>query len=98
MNPKVVKIIQNNGIPSVLSNSEIERIQTIIQHGENVSIEQDFLPGVKVKIMEGPFIGYEGVLLHNNCKARLSIKVQDISQYIVMDISTDFLEVIGIDA
>ena len=94
MNPKVVSVIQNNGIPSVLNISEIERIQTIIQYGRNISIEQHFLPGIKVRIMKGPFIGYEGILLCSNGKTRLRVEFQGMFQCVAIDISTDFLQVI----
>lgn len=90
--PKIVTFIHIGGEPSVVSNKEIECIKKMLDLHQNISTYMDFCEGEKVKIIRGPLIGFEGLLLQQNGKSRFGIQLKDIHQTISIDISTDMLE------
>jgi transcription antitermination factor NusG len=89
---KVVKYIQCAGKPSVISLKEVEGIKKMLCLEQEISVETNFYQGDKVKVVCGPLIGHEGILLKQNGKTRFGIQIKEINQVVLIDIDTKLLE------
>lgn len=92
--PRIVTYIQCAGKPSVIMQHEIDRIREIISLENDVSIDSDYSIKEKVKIISGPFTGYEGVIVKRNGKTRFGMLINGINCVISMEISPVFLKII----
>jgi transcription antitermination factor NusG len=90
--PKIVTYIQCGGKPSVVMHYEIERIRNIIVTEKDISIDSDFSKEEKVKIISGPFSGYEGIIVKKNGKSRFGMLINGINCAISIEISPQFLK------
>ena len=90
--PKIVTYIQCAGKPSVVSTKEIETIKKMLFLKEDISVVSTFYKGEKVKIVSGPLIGHEGILIKQSGKTRFGIELKEINQTILIDIDTNVLE------
>jgi transcription antitermination factor NusG len=90
--PKVVTYIQCAGKPSVISLKEVEGIKKILCLEQEISVETMFYKGDKVKIVCGPLIGHEGILIKQNGKTRFGIQLKEINHIILIDIDTKLLK------
>jgi transcription antitermination factor NusG len=93
--PKIVTYIHCGGKPSVIRNKEIEAIQKMICHYQNVCVEKiPFFGSEKVKITIGPLAGFEGILLEQKGKTRFGVQVEVINRTIIVDIEASELDII----
>jgi transcription antitermination factor NusG len=90
--PKVVTYIQCAGEPSVISLNEVEGIKKLLCLGQEIFLETKFYKGDKVKIVSGPLVGHEGILIKQNGKTRFGIQLKEINHIMLIDINTKLLE------
>lgn len=77
----VVRFVSHSGKPALISDDEIKLIKKM-SNSQEITLEQDFVNGDLVRIVEGPFIGLEGILFHKKGKNRLAIRIEGINQSI----------------
>jgi transcription antitermination factor NusG len=90
--PKIVTYIHCAGKPSVISSNEIEGIRKILDLEQNISVETKFYKGERVKIVCGPLVGHEGILVKQNGKTRFGIQLEKINHIVLIDIDINVLE------
>ncbi|RPI74234.1 MAG: UpxY family transcription antiterminator [Ignavibacteriales bacterium] len=90
--PKVVTCVQFAGKPSVIRDVEIECIKKMISFDEELLVTTQFFEGEKVRIIRGPFRGYEGTLVTFNGKSRFGIQLSEINHSVLINISSRDLE------
>jgi transcription antitermination factor NusG len=88
---RIVTYIHIGGKPSIIPSKEIEGIRKMLNLGESISVETNLKEGEKVRIIEGPFIGHEGILLQQKGKSRFGIQLKEINHAIFVDICTSAL-------
>lgn len=90
---KVHYCIKTEAKPAVLSSHEIEAIRKMLNI-DGLAVHCDFQTNNRVRIIQGPLSGYEGVLSNQLGKNRFGIHLQGINQTISVEISTSDLEII----
>lgn len=90
----VVSYIASGGIPSTISEGEIEGIRRMLSLGHAISVETKFSNGACVRIVSGPLKGYEGVLVKQHGRTRFGIQLKAINHSVFIDIAQSELEVI----
>ncbi len=90
--PKVATYLHIAGKPSVVSLNIIEGIKKMVSLDIDISVETDFNEGEEVKIIEGPLVGYSGILVKQRGKSRFGIQLSEINQTVFVDICTSVLE------
>ena len=90
--PKVVTYLRNGSRPSTIAEHEIEQIRTMTTTGSPLTIEPTLIVGEKVRITEGPFLGYEGILQRRNGKSCFGIQLTDLNQTIFVELENCNLE------
>lgn len=88
----IITFINCSGKPSIVSDKEIEQIKAILCLGTDITVETNFTIGDKVKIVEGPFIGYEGILVEQRGDSRFGLQIKVLNQTVFMNISNSVLE------
>jgi len=75
--PSIVNFIGTRNEPTALQNEEVDRILNRVEERKNVAtIEISFSIGDPVKVIEGPFEGFNGTVKEvNNEKQKLKVEV-----------------------
>jgi transcription antitermination factor NusG len=89
---RVKNYIKCDGIPCVINDAEISIIKQMIETKQLPTIEDYFTPGEKVKILAGPLIGCEGILIQKLGKFRFGIKIEGINHLISIEVDKQVLE------
>ena len=89
---KVVTYIQCAGKPSVISLKEVEGIRKMLCLEQEISVESKFYQGNRVRIICGPLIGHEGILIKQKGKTRFGIQLKEINHTVLIDIDVRVLE------
>ncbi len=88
--PGVAWTIRLNGKPAVLHPKELETIRRFIETGLQIDTSEltdEFFAGDRVKVMDGPLKGAEGILLHtHNRQHHFTMALASIGQVITVEI------------
>jgi transcription elongation factor/antiterminator RfaH len=76
----VVRILGNDGKPTPIPDEQIFAIQALIKNGMAVTSHLYLKDGMKVRIVNGPLIGIEGILLKTQPKKHRFIISVDLLQ------------------
>ncbi|HUW93660.1 MAG TPA: UpxY family transcription antiterminator [Bacteroidales bacterium] len=90
--PKIVFCVKSGDRPGVVPDRDIKCIEQMLGLGLEVFTEYDFTEGEHVRVVRGPLVGYEGVLIKRNGKYRFGVQLNDIKQCAFIDISASMLE------
>ncbi len=90
--PKVVSFVHCAGKPSVVPSKDIEGIKKMLDLEPEAFVDIEFSEGEKVKIIRGPLMGHEGVLIKQKGKTKFGIQLKEINQTILVEINTSVLE------
>jgi transcriptional antiterminator NusG len=83
----VVRILGNNENPIPIPDEQIRAIQSLIRNGVAVERHPYLKEGMKVKVVNGPLIGIEGILLKTQTKKnRLIISVDLLRESVSVEI------------
>ena len=73
--------------PALVSELEIKRIKEICAFSAAVLVEpSSFHPGERVEIQEGPFIGYQGILVEKTGQQYLKIAIKSMALQMLLQI------------
>ncbi len=90
--PKIMTFINCGGKASKINIKCIEGIKQMLNLKQEISVEANFSEGEEVRIIQGPLMGYEGVLIKQKSKTRFGIRLQEINQTVFIDICTSMVE------
>lgn len=91
--PNIITYIHCAGKPSMISSEDIEGIKKMLSlETQKVSVTNNFNEGEKVRIIEGPLTGYEGVLNYYKGRSRFGIKLKEINQTVLIEINANIIE------
>jgi transcription antitermination factor NusG len=82
----LVRYVTFEGKPATVPDSLINSLQKMLSGDLEVTNEQ-FIAGMAVKIIDGPFAGIEGQLIRNNGKSRLFVQINVLQRNVSVDIS-----------
>lgn len=89
---RIVTCINCAGKPSTISSIEVAGIKAVLETGLEVTVENKYEVGESVKIIEGPLVGYEGILVKQEGRTRFGIQLKEISQTILINIEGSMFE------
>lgn len=93
--PGVAWTIIYNGRPAILREEEYAMIQRFITSGlfiETAPLTEDFAPGDKAQVMDGPLAGTTGILSGNANQQKLSVVLEGINQVVRVEIKGALLK------
>lgn len=90
--PKVATFIRCGQKPSVIPSHDIATIKKMLMLEQEVSVETTFYEGERVKIIQGPLIGHEGILVEQKGKTRFGIRLNEINHTVFINVCTNILQ------
>ena len=90
--PRVLTYLRIGSKPSTLSDEEIKQIQTLTSEGSKLILEPELVTGETVRINDGPFMGFIGILQHKNGKNRFGIQLKGLNHTVFVELQTSNLE------
>ena len=92
----VVRFVGINGRPSVIPESEIDWVRRVIGQPMDVKRERYLEVGKRVRVIAGPLMGVEGMVIHTQGASRVVVSVEAIGQSVSVQVPADLLEVIHV--
>ena len=86
----VARFISFEGRAALIADEEIEIIRRM--EGANAEPEPGLITGDRVQVVQGPFIGLDGVLFRKMGKARFGVRLQGLRQIVSLDIDECLLK------
>lgn len=85
-NPKIVTCITYGSEPSIIQDKDILTLKNFVSLGKGVNVDCCLAVGQPVRIIKGPFKGYEGILTDQKGKCRFGIHIGSINRSISVEI------------
>jgi transcriptional antiterminator RfaH len=84
----IIKYVSFGGKPAIIKDEHIESIKKIILGEFKVHERANLTAGAKIRVMEGPFTGAEGILQRVNGSTRLFILIECLNRSVSVNIQT----------
>ena len=88
----VVNLVSVAGKPAPLRDEEIDRLRMCSAHADCVEPHPYLRTGQRVRVKQGPFAGWEGVLTDKQNAARLVITVEQIMKSVAINLHSADVE------
>lgn len=89
----VVRILGHNGTPTPIPDEEISAIQTVVRSGLTLTPFPYLKEGQRVRVVNGPLYGIEGILVETKAKKnRLVISVDLLKESASVEIASEDVE------
>lgn len=97
--PGVATVVRHNGVPSPISDRELENVRLFVRVLAETGGEPEpapLEPGQPVRVVHGPFAGVEAVVVERRGRRRVLVGLKTIGQGMEIDIDGRSLQAIGI--
>ena len=85
--PGVVNFVSFGGAPAPLLDSEIEGLRNGLTHDGRVESHPYLVAGRRVRIVDGPFNGLEGIVVRRKDKLRVVLSISLIQRSVAIEVS-----------
>lgn len=92
--PGIVRLVTFDRKPCEVREEEIRLLEKIITHGVQVRQDINCAVGDRVRIMQGPFIGWEGSIEAKKGHSRIVFQIASILQCISVEVSMEDVELV----
>ncbi len=93
----VVRILRNDGRPATIPDEQINSIKALMKSGISPTPHPYLKEGMKVRVVHGPLIGIEGILLQTKPnKHRLVLSVDLLQESVCVEIDALSVEPIHV--
>jgi transcriptional antiterminator NusG len=92
--PGVAKLVGSNGLPTAISEDEIELLRASLDNGVRAEPHPFLTVGRRVRVMTGPMAGLQGILKRRKGLARLVVSVELIQRAMSVEIDEADVQVI----
>ena len=90
--PGVAKLVGFGGVPTPLSNSEIEGLRSGLASSIHAEPCEVLMTGRKVRVRHGPMMGLHGILVRRKSLTRLVVSLELIQRAVAVEIDEADLE------
>ena len=87
----IVKYVSFGGKPAIIENEQIESIKKIIIGNIEVNPIEYLKPGKSIKIIQGPFLGAEGILEEVKGGMRLIVQLNCLNRAVSVHVSANMV-------
>ncbi len=91
----VVRILGVNGLPLPVSLREVESLRLLVASGELCRPVSYLVPGNRVRVLDGPLTGAEGMILRHGGKKRLIVSIELMQRSVAVELPECQLEKIA---
>ncbi|MDR3667227.1 MAG: UpxY family transcription antiterminator [Ignavibacteriaceae bacterium] len=79
----VVRCVFDNGRPAKIPEWQIDNLKRMLSRESDISIQEGLMPGVKVKIREGPFEGIIGVVHESDNGKTIAVSIDLLRRSVI---------------
>ncbi len=90
--PGVVKLVGFGGKPTPLADHEVEALRTARTMGVQTEPHVYIEIGNRVRIISGPFEGFQGILIRHKGRYRVVLAIELIASSFVLDVDSSIVE------
>lgn len=90
--PSVVRVVGFGGVPAVLPEAEMEIVRAGLSRGVCAEPHPFLTVGRRVRIVDGPFAGLEGILKQKKSGLRVVVSLELIQRSVVVDVDAADVE------
>lgn len=87
----IVRCIFDQGRPAVIPAWQIENLQKMLNQASDVLIHEGIVPGVKVKIKDGPFADVIGVVQETDNGSTIAVSIDLLNRSVVAHLPKESL-------
>jgi transcription antitermination factor NusG len=90
--PGVVRLVGFGGVPAALPESEVEIVRAGLSRGSRAEPHPFLTVGRRVRIVDGPFAGLQGILKQKKSGLRVVVSLELIQRSVVVDVDAAGIE------
>jgi len=91
----VAWLVGFNGLPAALEEGEVESLRRALAQGSSALPHRYLTIGQRVRVIEGPLQGAEGIVARRKGNFRLVLSISLIKRSVMVDVSAGDLEVVS---
>ena len=91
----VVRLLGVKGVPQPVPHTQIESLMAMTRSGEMLHPLSRLVRGARVRVLDGPFAGVEGVFLHRGGKDHLVVSIEMLNRSVMAEFQEGQLEKIS---
>lgn len=80
------------GVPAVISGNDIMSLKIMQEMDVEILRNNEFSSGDKIRIIDGPLCGYEGILIEIKGKKKFGVSISCVNLTAVVDLNTSKME------
>jgi transcription antitermination factor NusG len=85
----VVRCVTERGKPAKIPGWQIDNLKKMLSAGENVLVKEGLIPGVKIRIKDGPFDGIIGTICEVDRQKTIAISIDLLNRTIIARLPKD---------
>lgn len=93
--PGVLSLVSSAGKPVAMPEGDIERLQASLLRGAEFEPHDYLQVGQRVRLIRGPFEGYEGILEQKKNKTQIVMSIHQIMRSFALTVEVEDLEILG---
>lgn len=95
--PSVVRLVGFGGVPAVLPEAEMEIVRAGLSQGHRAEPHPFLTVGRRVRIVDGPFAGLEGILKEKKSGLRVVVSLELIQRSVAVDVNSADVENVPVE-
>lgn len=80
--------------PATMQEADLEGVRILVDSGAALSVNPELMPGQRVKVIAGPFMGAYGELVRMKSQERLVINAHLLSSSVSVEVDADMVTVL----
>lgn len=75
--------------PAAMPERDLEAVRILVRSGVMLAVNPRLIPGQRVEVIAGPFMGVQGVLIRVKCEQRLVLNAHLLNSSVSVEVDTD---------
>jgi transcription antitermination factor NusG len=80
--------------PAAMPEKELEAVRILVRSGAELDVDPRLIPGQKVEIIAGPFMGLEGELIRVKSQQRLVINAHVVGSSVSVEVDSNTISIL----
>jgi transcription antitermination factor NusG len=78
--------------PGTLPERDIEAVKKLVESGAEISLDPELVTGKRIKIVDGPFMGVEGILISARNQQHLVVNVDMLGSSVRVEVGREAIQ------
>jgi transcription antitermination factor NusG len=87
-------LVLSGSKPAAMPERELEAVRILVSSGATLAVNPRLIPGQRVEVLAGPFMGIQGELVRVKSQERLVINAHLLSSSVSVEVDTDKIAIL----